>query len=223
VTTAARHRSEEQRMSMRTIAKCLPAIAMGIALSGCMAPVEEPVTISNSSDTIVTPWGAPSQNSRPAPATAMPASAPENDNLVMMDDPNRKALDDIRQKQVHEARIALGILDRMAQRCQTGDAAACTTLQTNWSTLSQQLHKTLSMLSGDAMQMPTNIPTDDPAMPAMDSNTQMAPAAAPAPTTTPAAPMANQPSLAPTMQDPASGDVPTMEKTIPMTEPGADG
>ncbi|HAI30142.1 MAG TPA: hypothetical protein DCM48_11440, partial [Thalassospira sp.] len=83
------------------------------------APVEEPVTMSNSSDTIVTPWGAPAQNTRPASPATMTGStsAGENDNLVMMDDPNRKAMDEMRQKQIDEARIALGILDRMAQRC----------------------------------------------------------------------------------------------------------
>ena len=199
---------------MRKIAKCLPAIGLGLALSGCMAPVGEPVTMSNSSDTIVTPWGAPAQNTRPASPATMSGStsAGENDNLVMMDDPNRKAMDEMRQKQIDEARIALGILDRMAQRCvQSGDAAACTTLQTNWSTLSQQLHKTLSMMSGDTMQMPTSVPTDDPAMPAMPAMNDSAPMS-PAPVTPPA-----------TTGAPAGGDIPTMEKTIPMTEPGADG
>jgi hypothetical protein len=200
-------------MSTRKIANCLPVIALGmgmsLALSGCMAPVAKPDTVSNSSDTIVTPWGAPAQNARPVSSGTMASSTPENDNLVMMADPNRKAMDEIRQKQIDEARIALGILDRMAQRCvQSGDAAACTTLQTNWSTLSQQLHKTLSMMSNDAMQMPTDIPTDDPAMPAMDDSTPMAPA----PITQPA------PAISPT-----GGDMPTMEKTIPMTEPGSDG
>ena len=194
-------------MSMRKIAKCLPAIALGLALSGCMAPVEEPVTHANSSDTIVTPWGAPSQNASSAPSGTMRSTTPENDNLVMMEDPGRKVQDGIRQKQIDEARIALGILDRMAQRCQSGDAAACTTLQTNWSALSQQLHKTLSMMSGDTMQMPANIPTDDPAMPAMDDGATMTPA----------------PAALPKMDDPAGGEMPTMEKTIPMTEPGADG
>jgi hypothetical protein len=201
-------------MSMRKIVKCLPAIGLGLALSGCVAPVEEPVTMSNSSDTIVTPWGAPAQNARPASPATMTgsASAGENDNLVMMDDPNRKAMDEMRQKQIDEARIALGILDRMAQRCvQSGDAAACTTLQTNWSTLSQQLHKTLSMMSGDTMQMPNSVPTDDPAMPAMPAMNDSAPMS-PAPVTPPA-----------TTGVPAGSDIPTMEKTIPMTEPGADG
>ncbi|GAA0622023.1 hypothetical protein [Thalassospira tepidiphila] len=198
-------------MSMRKIAKCLPAIGLGLALSGCMAPVEEPVTMSNSSGTIVTPWGAPAQNTRLASPSTMTGStsAGENDNLIMMDDPNRKAMDEMRQKQIDEARIALGILDRMAQRCvQSGDAAACTTLQTNWSTLSQQLHKTLSMMSGDTMQMPNSVPTDDPAMPAMNDSAPMSPAPVTPPATTGA---------------PAGGDIPTMEKTIPMTEPGADG
>ena len=200
-------------MSTRKIANCLPAIALGmgmsLALSGCMAPVEKPVTGSNNSDTIVTPWGAPAANARPASSATMPSSTPENDNLVMMEDPNRKAMDDIRQKQIDEARIALGILDRMAQRCvQSGDAAACATLQTNWSTLSQQLHKTLSMMSNDPMQMPANIPADDPAMPAMNESAPMTP------------PPIMQPA---TIMDPAGGDMPTMEKTIPMTEPGTDG
>ena len=201
-------------MSMRKIVKCLPAIGLGLVLSGCMAPVEEPVTMSNSSDTIVTPWGAPAQNTRTASPATMPgsASAGGNDNLVMMDDPNRKAMDEMRQKQIDEARIALGILDRMAQRCvQSGDAAACTTLQTNWSTLSQQLHKTLSMMSGDTMQMPNSVPTDDPAMPTMPAMNDSAPMT-PAPVTPPA-----------TTGVPAGGDIPTMEKTITMTEPGADG
>lgn len=207
-------------MSMRKIAKCLPAIALGmgmsLALSGCMAPVEEPVTVSNSSDTIVTPWGAPSGASRPQTGTADPsatgtmaATAVKNDNLIMMEDANRKALDQIQQKQIDEARIALGILDRMAQRCvQAGDAAACATLQSNWNSLSQQLHKTLSMMAGDTMQMQNSIPADDPAMPAMDESA-------------PAAPMA--PAAAPAMDAPANSNAPTMEKTIPMTEPGADG
>lgn len=200
-------------MLTRKTAKCLPAIALGmglsLAVSGCMAPVEKPATVSNSSATIVTPWAAPTQNTRPAPSGSMQPSAPENDNLVMMADPNRKALGEMRQKQIDEARIALGILDRMAQRCvQSGDAAACATLQTKWSTLSQQLRKTLSLISNDAMQMPADIPTDDPAIPTIDDSTPMAPA----PVTQPA----------PTMP-PANGQMPAMEKIIPMTQPGADG
>ena len=190
-------------MSMRKIAKCLPVFALGLALCGCMAPVEEPVTISNSSDTIVTPWGTQSQPAGPAPSAAMAPSAPQNDNLVMMEDPNRKAMDAITQKQIDEARIALGILDRMAQRCQAGDAAACATLQTNWSTLSQQLHKTLAIVSGTSMQMQSGIPNDEPAAPI------------PAPT--------QAPSHAPDMNAPTNDQMPVMEKTIPMVQPGADG
>lgn len=190
-------------MLTRKIAKCLPVIVLGmgmsLALSGCMAPVEKPVTVSNDSDTIVTPWGAPASKARPDSSGTMVAPAPENDNLVLMADPHRTALDDLRQKQIDEARIALGILDRMAQRCvQSGDAAACATLQKNWSGLSQQLHKTLSMMSNDTMQMPSDIPDDAPAMPATGDRTQITP-------------------------PPTNGDVPTLEKTIPMTQPGADG
>lgn len=48
-------------MSMRKTAKFLPVFALGFALSGCMAPPEEPAPLSNSSDTIVTPWGTPGQ------------------------------------------------------------------------------------------------------------------------------------------------------------------
>lgn len=107
----------------------------------------------------------------------------------MMEDPKRKAMDAITQKQIDEARIALGILDRMAQRCQAGDAAACATLQTNWNTLSQQLHKTLAIVSGSSMQAQPGIPTDDPA------------AAMPAPTSP-------SPSYVPPMNSPTDDQMP---------------
>lgn len=193
-------------MSMRKTAKFLPVFALGLALSGCMAPPEEPAPLSNSSDTIVTPWGTPGQT--PGPSAAKQPSAPQNDNLVMMEDPKRKAMDAITQKQIDEARIALGILDRMAQRCQAGDAAACATLQTNWNTLSQQLHKTLAIVSGSSMQAQPGIPTDDPA------------AAMPAPTSPSPSP---SPSYVPPMNSPTDDQMPVMEKTIPMVQPGADG
>ena len=149
-------------MSTHKTAKCLTMIAMGLALSGCLLEAKEPVTVTNDSQTLVTPWGAPSGVSRaPAAPSGMAAKPQGQDNLVMMEDANRKALDQIQQKQIDEARIALGILDRMAQRCvQEGDSAACATLQTNWGTLSQQLHKTLSMMSGNNMQMPSPGPPD---------------------------------------------------------------
>jgi hypothetical protein len=201
-------------MSMRTIAKCLPLVALGFVLSGCMAPVEEPVTISNNSDTIVTPWDAPAGTapSRQASST-MQAPDQMNDNLIMMEDPKRKALDQMQQKQIDEARIALGILDRMAQRCvQGGDAAACTTLQSNWGTLSQQLHKTLSMMSGNASAMPLPDPFGDEPMPSMNQ-------------TAPMQPTMDAPAMdSPAMNAPVPGsDNPSMEKIIPMTEPGSDG
>ncbi|MHC8492995.1 hypothetical protein ACTU44_09805 [Thalassospira sp. SM2505] len=185
-------------MSMHKTAKCLTMIAMGFALSGCLLDAKEPVTVANESQTLVTPWGAPS-------STRSTATSSSDSNLVMMEDANRKALDQIQQKQIDEARIALGILDRMAKRCvQDGDAAACATLQTNWAPLSQQLHKTLSMMAGDSMQMPMTDPSNDPAMaPANDS-----PPRPPAPATSAPA---------------GDSDTPTMEKIIPMSSSGSDG
>ncbi|MEK9844664.1 hypothetical protein [Thalassospira sp.] len=191
-------------MSTHKTAKCLTMIAMGLALSGCLLEAKEPVTVTNDSQTLVTPWGAPSGVSRaPATPSGMAAKPQGQDNLVMMEDANRKALDQIQQKQIDEARIALGILDRMAQRCvQEGDSAACATLQTNWGTLSQQLHKTLSMMSGNNMQMPSPGPSGSSAMPAIEDSEPMKP-------------VMDTP--------PANNTAPSMEKVIPMTQPGVDG
>ena len=200
-------------MSMHTTAKTLTMIALTCAVSACMAPVEDPVTVANDSQTIVTPWGGPSNaqaNSAPKSMARTTAGsiATQSDNLVMMEDPNQKMLDQMQKQQIDEARIALGILDRMAQRCvQQGDAASCATLQKNWAPLSQQLHKSLSMLSGDAM----NIPMSDPTMsnmPGSNMGGQMAPQ-------TPPAPQGMVPST--------GTDTPEMEKVIPMTQPGTDG
>ncbi|PKR57390.1 hypothetical protein [Thalassospira lohafexi] len=206
-------------MSMHTTAKTLTMIALTCAVSACMAPVEDPVTVANDSQTIVTPWGRPSNaqaNSTPQTmarptGTTAGSVATQSDNLVMMEDQNQKMLDQMQKQQIDEARIALGILDRMAQRCvQQGDAASCATLQKNWAPLSQQLHKSLSMLSGDAM----NIPMSDPTMsnmPGSNVGGQMAPQT----TQTPQAPQGMAPST--------GADTPEMEKVIPMTQPGTDG
>lgn len=201
-------------MSLQKTAKCLPVLALAFAMSGCLHSTEEPVTVANSSQTIVTPWGPPTNAAAAAPTTT--AQGTTSSNLVMMEDPARKVQELLLQQQIDEARIALGILDRMAQRCvQDGDAAACTTLQTNWSTLSQQLHKTFATMSGDAtMRSSMSPPASTAPMPSMTDDTQpMAQPIIPAP-------VLNSPAMpAPT----PSGTEPSMERVIPMTEPGADG
>ncbi|WP_430474953.1 hypothetical protein ACQ0MK_04195 [Thalassospira lucentensis] len=190
-------------MSIHKTAKCLAMIALTGALSACAVQQEAPVTATNSGSTIVTPWGGPSNGTAAKSASTTGASTTQNDNLVMMEDPNQKALDQMQQKQIGEARIALGILDRMAQRCvQSGDEAACNTLQTNWSTLSQQLHKTLSMVAGDAMMTPMSSPSNTSPMPANGMNDPM------------------KPDMAPSISSP---ETPEIEKVIPMTQPSSDG
>lgn len=191
-------------MSMHRTAKRLIPLAIGLAtgvvLSGCALEPQAPVTSPNGTQTLVTPWGSsPSQ-----PRVAPPGTSGSNDdNLVIMKDTRRQALDLMQQKQIDEARIALGILDRMAQRCvQGGEAAACTTLQTNWPSLSQQLHRTLSMFADDAMQAPMTGPSGSSAVPDINDASPMTPEM-----------------TAPTRNSPA----PSMEKIIPMTQPGTDG
>lgn len=197
-------------MSIRKTAKTLPMIALTCALSACMAPTEQPVTVANDSQTIVTPWGTTSNAQANAAQPMTPASGAshaQTDNLVMMEDPNRAMLGQMQKQQIDEARIALGILDRMAQRCvQQGDAASCVTLQKNWAQLSQQLHKSLSMLSGDDMNIPMSNPTINN-MPATSTPPQMAPQG-----------------LAPNGSNPVNAtDSPQMEKVFPMIQPGTDG
>ncbi len=87
------------------------------------------------------------QQTRPAAGTKMPTqnanpmSAPAQGAAV--------ALSPAQQTELDEARIAMGILDRMANRCLTeADAAACTTFQVNWPNLSRQLRQSLSVISG---------------------------------------------------------------------------
>lgn len=201
-------------MSLHKTAKCLPVLALAFAMSGCLHSTEEPVTVANSSQTIVTPWGPLANSANAAPTTT--AQGTTTNNLVMMEDPSRKVLALIQQQQIDEARIALGILDRMAQRCvQDGDAAACATLQTNWSALSQQLHKTLTTISADTtMESFMSNSSSISSTPSMTDDTQ---------------PMAQPTMPAPVMNTPAmsapatNGTAPSMEKIIPMTEPGADG
>ncbi|MCC9625815.1 hypothetical protein LPB41_29420 [Thalassospira sp. MA62] len=236
----------------RTAACCLGAIALGSSLAGCMAPAPPPVSADNDSQSIVTPWGGPARSGQPAP-TAQPASPVLNDNLVLMEDANRKALDRRTQQQINEARIALDILDRMAKRCvQERDLSACATLQSNWSTLSTQLHKTLSAVSGQNMQVvpmdssfaaPDPEPNQPAAMPQMPAQSPvMTPANSPtgsaqqAPAATSPAPgLETNPAPTPTPRSqspfaPADGapsngndDRPQMERIIPMTDPGSNG
>lgn len=199
-------------MSMHKTAKSLTTVAIvfatGIALSGCALEQQAPATSPNGTQTLVTPWGTTSSTPT-SHATANGAQS--DDSLVIMQDIKRQAIDLMQQQQIDEARIALGILDRMAQRCvQGGEAAACATLQTNWPSLSQQLHKTLSMFSKDPMQAPMTGPAGAsalPDMPEMNDTSPMTPAM-----------------TAPAMSAPTdSTNTPSMEKIIPMTQPGNDG
>lgn len=208
-------------MSIRKTAKCLTMMALLCAVSGCLPQAREPVNVTNDSGTLVAPWGASSATmaapSRTMAASTKPGSKPSG-NLIMTEDPKKQAAEKIRKKQIDEARIALGILDRMAQRCvQDGDEAACNTLKTNWKPLSDQLHKTLSMMAGDEMQMPTGMtgtqdtPSDIPARPAPRTVNPASPGMMPGSPDSPDAP------------DSSGSGAPAMEKIIPMTEPGSDG
>ncbi|OSQ36541.1 hypothetical protein [Thalassospira mesophila] len=77
----------------------------------------------------------PLANDAVLPATSMPVES--------------IALSPAQKTELDEARIALGILDRMANRCLTeADAASCTTLQVNWPNLSRQLRQSLAVISG---------------------------------------------------------------------------
>lgn len=117
------------------------------------------------------------------------------------------------QRQIDQARIALDILDRMAKRCvEQNDAAACNTLQVNWSTLSAEIRHTLGALSGeDMVDSPVVTPQED----ANPISSDLTPA--PVKNTGP------MPSSTPDMA-PASGaddtTKPMMEKEIPLIPAG---
>lgn len=133
---------------------------------------------------------APAHNSAMMAATPVPAAA--NAMPGMMLSPAQKT-------ELDEARIALGILDRMANRCLTeADAASCTTLQVNWPNLSRQLRQSLGVISGEDFSDPI-VPQGNYDMPA--SSSQMG--------NVPRRPAAGAPDMAP-----------SMEKEIPMMPMG---
>ncbi len=197
-------------------------------LSGCVQPMtaqdSQPAAVGD----ILTPWGTSIPSSNPQTAATpsktgagagagagTPASHPTDDNFVMAPDTKKAAITDMQRQQVDEARIALGILDRMAQRCvQQRDEAACNTLQANWADLSQQLHKSLAIISGDtAMGMNSN------SMPIMGDPTTMGTPQI----TSPALPATGAPASTLPMKTMPDNGSPTMEKLIPMTQPTVDG
>lgn len=207
-------------MSICKNTKILTMIALTCALSACLPASQQPVSVANDSQTIVTPWGTTSnaQANAVQPMASTPGAT--TDNLVMMKDPNRAMLGQMQQQQLDEARIALGILDRMAQRCvQQGDAASCVTLQQNWEPLSQQLHKSLSVLSGDNMNMNMNMnmPIADPTINNAPRQTLAPQQPAPRTVTVPQGLITN----GTTSLD--ATETPQMEKVIPMIQPGTDG
>lgn len=190
-------------MKIRSAGLLSGLVVSALILSGCVQPIAQNNPAADTTAEIVTPWGGPT-TATSANATANTA----NDKFVMAPDPQKAAITDIQRQQIDEARIALDILDRMAQRCaQQNDPAACNTLQTNWSTLSQQLRKSLSIISGDNMGL----------MPSAGAPIMSDPTAGATPglVTSPA------PNPAPTTM-PQNG-TPTMEKTIPMMSKPVDG
>lgn len=172
-------------MKIRSAAFLSGLVVSAALLSGCVQPSTAQSNSSPATTTpeIVTPWGG-------AKATANAA----NDKFVTASNRDKVAITEQQHQQIDEARIALGILDRMAQRCvQQNNPAACNTLQTNWSTLSQQLHRSLEIISGDNM----------PVMPSAS------------------APLMSAPTTTETI--PGTPQGPTMEKTIPMMSTPSDG
>jgi len=186
-------------MKIRSTGLLSGLVVSALILSGCVQPTAQNNPATDTTAEIVTPWGGPT--------TATSANA-ANDKFVMTPDPQKAAIIDIQRQQIDEARIALDILDRMAQRCvQQNDPAACNTLQTNWSTLSQQLHKSLSIISGDNMGVMPSAGAQIMSDPTVGATPGLvtSPAPTPAPTTMP------------------QNGTPTMEKTIPMMSKPVDG
>ncbi|OKH89449.1 hypothetical protein [Thalassospira sp. TSL5-1] len=162
-------------MTYRGILRCAVPLAGLLALFACapMTPPAQP-SATNASG-IVTPWSwnAPApeaanatpparQDEQPSSSAARNMASPQQpmrpEPGTMMPNPNgtaipyqgaATALSPTQQTELDEARIALGILDRMANRCLTeADAAACTTFQVNWPNLSRQLRQSLGVISG---------------------------------------------------------------------------
>ena len=181
-------------MKIRRAGPLSGLVVSALILSGCVQPTAQNSPAADTTAEIVTPWGGPT-TAISANATANTA----NDKFVMAPAPQKATITDIQRQQIDEARIALDILDRMAQRCvQQNDPAACNTLQTNWSTLSQQLRKSLAIISGDSMgTMPSA-----------------------------GAPMMTDPTAGTSTSGPVTmpdDSAPTMEKSIPMMSRPADG
>ncbi len=177
-------------MKIRSAGLLSGLVVSAALLSGCVQPIAQNNPAADTTAEIVTPWDGPT--------TATSANA-ANDKFVMTPNPQKAAITDIQRQQIDEARIALDILDRMAQRCvQQNDPAACNTLQTNWSTLSQQLRKSLAIISGDGMGTMPSAGAPMMADPTAGTST-------PGPATMP--------------DDSAQ----TMEKSIPMMSRPADG
>ncbi|MFH1804761.1 MAG: hypothetical protein ABID63_07735 [Pseudomonadota bacterium] len=150
--------------SAATRSAILPVFLTGglMVLAGC-APTQNATRSPETapSQQIVTPWGS----SSPAQSATTPA-APTG-TTVAAPTPMAAHPGAAQQRQIDEARIALGILDRMANRCLTeADASACNTLQVNWPTLSRQLRTTLDTLSGGNMSHSPVIPGEVPVNPA---------------------------------------------------------
>ncbi|MEQ5774715.1 hypothetical protein J4E05_04235 [Thalassospira sp. NFXS8] len=140
----------------------LAGLATLLAIAACAPTYSQQQNAANATPSgIVTPW---SWNEQKPPAAQRQATAPAAQPTPVASSPFTKdkaqpapstpvesiALSPLQKNELEEARIALGILDRMANRCLTeADAASCTTLQVNWPNLSRQLRQSLSVISGE--------------------------------------------------------------------------
>jgi hypothetical protein len=193
--------------------RLVPLAALA-AFVGC-APTypQQQNTATSATSGIVTPWGPTlqaspaAQHGMAAPtATAPSATTPAPvsiTNDTSMPGPSAHGsgipLSPAQQIELDEARIALGILDRMANRCLTeADAASCTTLQVNWPNLSRQLRQSLRAISGQDFV--------DPIVPQTNNSF---PVTSPQMGYVPRRPSATAPQTAP-----------SMEKEIPLTPGG---
>ena len=188
-------------MTIRNARLLSGLIISAAMLSGCVQPTAQSNPPAGQQPEIVTPWGT-----TVAASSSQSAVKPAQNGQSALVTAPKPAITDMQRQQIDEARIALDILDRMAQRCvQQNDPAACNTLQTNWPTLSQQLHKSLAIITGNNM-------------------TGMSSSGAPMmsdPTISPAKTPAQTPAQSNAI--PGTNGAPTMEKVIPMTSQPSDG
>ncbi|UKV16030.1 hypothetical protein L6172_06885 [Thalassospiraceae bacterium SW-3-3] len=193
-------------MNIRRAGPLSGLVVSALILSGCVQPTAQNNPTADMTTEIVTPWGTTvAASSSPGSMSAAGANA-ANGKFVVASDPKMTTITEMQRQQIDEARIALDILDRMAQRCvQDNDPAACNTLQTNWPTLSQQLRKSLSIISGDSMGRMPSAGTPIMSDPTARATPGLVTSPAPAPTTMP------------------QNGAPTMEKTIPMMSNPVDG